>query len=290
MNDRPDSTWATFRGGQIFKGYSSVNNSQYNAGFIVPDDVSNGNTGMVLSYLWDATHKKDYVNYYNGVVFSDEAVAVDTLGVPQIELFLNSMDYQDGDNVSANPLLIAKISDQNGINVTNASGHAIMLIIDQTASITNVTDYFTYNNDSCTDGILQYQIAGLSKGNHKIQLVAFNNLNQPSVTSTNFTVAGGNELTISDFMPYPNPMKKDGYFTFVISESADVKLAIYTVRGKKIKTVSSSAAKGYNQIYWDGRDADGDFIANNTYFIKLTAKSLSGNNKAEKTEKLIIYH
>ena len=70
----------------------------------------------------------------------------------------------------------------------------------------------------------------------------------------------------------------------------DEKISIYTIKGKKIKTITVTAAKGYNQIPWDGKDADGDYLANNTYFIKITAKALSGNGKAEKTEKLVIYH
>jgi len=279
----------TFRGRTLFKGNATVTDSQYNSAFIVPDDVTNGNSGLVLAYLWNPLQNKDYVNYLSPVSYSDQSVGTVNPDAPLIELFLDDTDFVTGDVVGTNPLLIANLSDQNGINITNAPGHSILMIIDQTVATVNVTDLFTYNTDSFTSGTLQYQFAGLSEGNHKVQLIAFDNFNRPSVASIDFVVKRSKSFTIEDFLPYPNPMQKNGYFTFKISEAADVKLSIYTIRGRKIKTIDWTAAKGYNQIPWDGKDADGDYLANNTYFIKLTAKSLSGNNKAEKTEKLVIF-
>lgn len=281
----------TFRGKPLYRGSVDAANSQYDAGFIVPKDVTTGDTGLILSYLWDSEKQTDYINYLPSVSFSNQTdSSLVNSDLPDIKLYLNDTDFQSGDVVSTNPLLIAKISDQNGINMTNSPGHSILLIKDFTVSKTDVTNYFNYDKDSVTSGTLQYPLTGLSEGPHTLQLIAFDNLNEPSVGMINFTITKKSVFSIKDFLPYPNPMKKDGYFTFVLSEPADVKLALYTIRGKKIKTISSFAPKGYNQIYWDGRDADGDLIANNTYFIKLTAKSTTSKGKDEKTEKLIIYH
>lgn len=286
----PNNSPYTFRGKSLFRGDVSVANSQYNAGFVVPDDVTTGNTGLIMTYLWNPLQNKDYVNYRSSVVLSDQAVSVVNPDAPEILLYLNDMDFVSGDVVSANPVLIAKISDANGINVTDSPGHSILLIMDQTVSSTKVTDYFVNDTDSFTSGTLTYQLSGLSEGNHMLQLIAFDNFNQPSVASIDFVVSKSKSFVVEKFLPYPNPMKKSGWFTFSVSEPADVKVSIYTIRGRKIKTIQYSATKGYNQIPWDGRDADGDFLANNTYFIKLTAKSLTGKGKAEKTEKLVIYH
>jgi len=279
----------TLRGRNLFKGDVTVTDSQYNTTFVVPDDVTTGNTGLVVSYVWDPLQKKDYVNYLAPVSYSDQSVGTLNPDAPQIELYLNDKDFASGDTVGPNPLLLAYLSDQNGINITNSPGHSILLIIDQTVSIINVTDRFSYDKDSFTTGSLSYQLSGLSEGSHKIQLIAFDNFNRPSVASIDFVVRKSKSFAIEDFLPYPNPMQKGGYFTFKISEASEVKLSIYTIRGRKIKTIEWTAAKGYNQIPWDGKDADGDYLANNTYFIKLTAKALAGSGKAEKTEKLMIF-
>jgi hypothetical protein len=286
----PQGSTYTFRGRKLFDGNATVAASQYSSSFIVPDDVTNGNRGLILSYLWDASTQKDYVNYYAPVTYSDQAVAADNPDAPQIQLYLDDTDFVSGDVVGTSPLLIARISDSNGINLTDSPGHSLLLILDQKASTTNVTSYFSYDADSFTTGTLNYQLASLSEGSHTLQLIAFDNFNRPSVASTDFMVRKSKTFTVEDFLPYPNPMSKDGWFTFRLSDAADVTIGIYTIRGRKIKTIKTTASKGYNQIPWDGRDEDGDRLGNNTYFIKITAKALSGSAKAEKTEKLIIYN
>lgn len=280
----------TLRGRTLFRGSSTVDDSQYGTGFIVPDDVTTGNTGLILSYIWDDLKQKGFINYKSAIALSDESAGVENPDAPQIQLYLNDMDFSSGDIVGTNPLLIAKISDQNGINLTDSPGHSILLILDYTASITNVTSYFAYDKDSFTQGTLNYQLSGLSEGNHTLQLIAFDNFNRPSVAEINFVVKRSKTYTVENFLPYPNPMQRNGWFTFNVSDNSDVTISIYTIRGRKIKTIKTTATKGYNQIAWDGRDADGHYLANNTYFIKLTAKSLSGSGKAEKTEKLVIYN
>lgn len=286
----PNNSPYTFRGRTVYNGSSTVVDSHYNFSFIVPDDITNGYTGLVLAYVWDEERQKDFVNYMSPVFWSNNAVTVNNTDAPQIKLYLNDLNFVPYAVVNSSPLLIAAISDSNGINITNSPGHGILLILDQTASINNVTNYFSYNPDSHTEGTLRYRLSGLNTGEHLLQLIAFDNFNRPSVASVNFSVGKSKSFTVEDFLPYPNPMKKSGWFTFKVSEPADVKISIYTIKGKKIKTITVTAAKGFNQIPWDGKDADGDYLANNTYFIKITAKALSGNGKAEKTEKLVIYH
>jgi flagellar hook assembly protein FlgD len=64
------------------------------------------------------------------------------------------------------------------------------------------------------------------------------------------------------------------------------KLKIFTVAGRLIKTIDTPLNIGYNQIFWDGRDADGDYIANGVYLYKLI---IEGNNKKETSlQKLVV--
>jgi flagellar hook assembly protein FlgD len=51
---------------------------------------------------------------------------------------------------------------------------------------------------------------------------------------------------------------------------------VYTVSGRKIKTIDIPPDRlriGYNVIPWDGRDEDGDRLANGTYFFKVLVRS-----------------
>ncbi|MDR3503596.1 MAG: FlgD immunoglobulin-like domain containing protein, partial [Legionella sp.] len=84
---------------------------------------------------------------------------------------------------------------------------------------------------------------------------------------------------------YPNPFKNDTYFTFELhgaQSPEEFKIKIFTVAGRLIRDISipsESLRIGFNKIYWDGKDQDGDEVANGVYFYKIIAK----NNGVVKT-------
>ena len=79
---------------------------------------------------------------------------------------------------------------------------------------------------------------------------------------------------------YPNPFKDGTYFTFIVTGDKipdQLYLKIYTVAGRLIRTINVSSAElgsdvGFKRIYWDGKDEDGDEIANGVYFYKVIYK------------------
>ena len=280
-------TRVSHRGNTLFRGTASVNGGSYDASFIVPDDVTNGSTGSIVSYLWDEQSKKDYVNYYFPLNTSDQAVAAQNLAAPSIDIYLGSYDFRPGDTVSTNTTLLARISDDNGINLTGSAGHNILLVIDNSIQPIPVTQYFSYDKDSYTSGVLRYPLSNLSEGPHSVQIVAFDNFNLPAVASTQFIAKKTGALSIERLLVYPNPIQDAGHITFILSEDSDLDIGIYSVSGKRLRRIQTTGRQGFNQIPWDGRDHNGNRLANNTYFVKVTAKS--GSRSAEARERLVIY-
>lgn len=89
---------------------------------------------------------------------------------------------------------------------------------------------------------------------------------------------------------YPNPFANETYFTFRLSQIPDeVKIRIYTVAGRLIKEITKKASElnyDLNKVFWDGKDEDGDTIANGTYLYKMIMKDA---DKVESvTQKLVI--
>jgi len=281
-------TTVSHRGNQIYRGSTDVLGSAFTSGFIVPDDIHSGASGLVVSYLWDSAAKKDYTSYRYPLKLTDEALTVDNPDAPQIQIYLGSYDFRPGDTVGTTTTLLAKLSDTNGINITGASGHSILLVIDNSLQPISVTDYFSYEKGSCTSGSLSYPLSNLKEGNHTIQLIAFDNFNLPSVATTNFIARKSSELALDRLLIYPNPVSNEGYITFMMSEDAEVNISFYTLNGKKIRTLKTTGRQGFNKIFWDGRDERGSRLANNTYFVKVKATSVSGTS-SELTEKLVIY-
>jgi len=108
------------------------------------------------------------------------------------------------------------------------------------------------------------------------------------VASTHFIAKESGSISLENFLIYPNPMNKEGYITFIISQSADVTLDVFSISGRRLRRIETIATQGFNKIFFDGKDEFGDNLANNTYFIRIKAKTLDGNS-IEKRERLVIY-
>ena len=76
---------------------------------------------------------------------------------------------------------------------------------------------------------------------------------------------------------YPNPFSNETYFTFKLSQiPEEMKIRIYTIAGRMIKEITRKSSElnyDLNKIYWDGKDEDGDHIANGTYLYKMIMKN-----------------
>lgn len=276
-------------GNSFFKGQINIENGNFQAGFIVPDDIHNGDQGRIIGYAADNVTKEEFSNYYHPVTLSEISMESESTDEPEISLWLDSKKFYDGDYVSTTPTLIAAISDSNGINLSGISGHKILLLLDDSIDPINVTDHFIYDVNSYKKGELVYELDEIEEGQHSLQLIVFDNFNTPAIAQTNFIARSVGEVSIEQMLPYPNPMSDNGNFTFVITEEADITISIYTISGRKIRNLAKpNCAAGYNMIFWDTKDGDGDHIANNTYFYKIKAKQLSDGKISEKIGKVVI--
>ncbi len=52
-----------------------------------------------------------------------------------------------------------------------------------------------------------------------------------------------------------------------------VRIRIFTVAGRLIRVLRTGGAVDHNYVPWDGRDEDGEFVANGTYLFQVTATS-----------------
>ncbi|MDO9577285.1 MAG: C25 family cysteine peptidase [Candidatus Cloacimonadales bacterium] len=279
----------TKEGNKLFFGGNEINSGEYSAEFIVPDDMQTGDNGQIINYYFDPTSNQDFISAFDPMKCSSIPLDVSSTSPPQVALFVDSKNFVSGDYVSTNPVVIAEIQDENGINITGSAGHKLLILLDEGTELIDVTEGFVYDLGSATAGELSWQLNDLEEGKHNLTLIVFDNFNTPTVTETEFIAKKSGKVSIEQMLPYPNPIEKDGHFTFVITEDADITITIYTITGRKIKTIKKPACgAGYNQIYWNGKDGDGDEIANNTYFYKIKAKQLSNHKISEKIGKVIV--
>jgi hypothetical protein len=87
---------------------------------------------------------------------------------------------------------------------------------------------------------------------------------------------------IDQIIPWPSPTTGPMDFTFRCS-GADApvsgEIRIYTLAGRLIRRILTGPGDlriGFNRVAWDGRDEDGDAIANGVYFYKLIVAQQEG--------------
>jgi len=84
---------------------------------------------------------------------------------------------------------------------------------------------------------------------------------------------------------YPNPFNPETWLPYQLKHPADVTLAIYDLNGQTVRTLEvghQPAGVYYSRnraAYWDGRNWQGETVANGVYFYTLSAGDFSATRK-----------
>ena len=296
VNFVPNSDWS-YRGagGTIYRGENSLRNGRFSATFVVPKDIlyaDSSSRGRIAVYLIDSTRSSEGGGYTNSLRVGGTAdVLPDTTG-PSMMLYLDSRSFRPGDVVGENPTLIVDLVDSNGINTSvSGVGHRIETWINGTMQSKDITEYYTGHLDDYQRGTVQYSLKGLPVGRNALRVRAWDTFNNATSMQTYFEVASTDQLRIFDVFNYPNPFASGTTFTFKqnLQTSLDVKIRIYTVAGRLIQTLEAyTPGEPFVKVVWDGRDRDGDMLANGVYLYKVVVRSTDGSFGSEVLGKLSV--
>lgn len=280
----------TLPGNSLFRGEAPVTNGVFDLQFIAPKDLTyGGRRGRFSVYFWnDSTDGNGYRE--NIAIGGTAANFSDTQG-PEIQIgFASMQNFVSGGYVGPDPILQVTLKDSiSGINIAGEIGHKITLTLDgNNDSKIDVTDFFNYNSGNYTTGTLRYPLTGLSEGRHTVEVKVWDNFNNSNTASAEFVVAPADQVVLREVMNYPNPFRNQTTFTFEINQpAANVKIKIYTLAGRLIRTLEVPGnGDNFRMIPWDGRDQDGDEIANGVYLYKVIANYSNGTEGATNAEEL----
>ncbi len=124
--------------------------------------------------------------------------------------------------------------------------------------------------------VLSWNHAPYAAGTYQIAV----RLNGEQVALLSFTVSS--ESGFANLMAFPNPFDDElgtrFSFSFTGAQPFDLLLRVYTVSGRLVyQRIERSLQPGYHQLAWDGRDDEGQKLANGIYFYKMLAKSDAGD-------------
>jgi len=234
----------------------------------------------ILVEILPMSQSNEFHTYNNFVNFS-MTLSV-SQNAPLVDVYSDGQLVKSGDYVRAKP--------EMKINVT-MSNPVRNLLSDTTQLSIKLNDVYVpyYTNGVSNSGLKISEskiLDGSSEniktilyfpefksGTNKLALVY--DVGSDNIDTVSYDFIVSEELFVKELYNFPNPMREETNFVFNLfgaDAPRNFKIKIYTSAGRLIREINYPASIGYNQIVWDGRDSDGDEIANGTYLYKIVTE------------------
>ena len=254
-------------GGSAFRGSIPVELGQFEMGCIIPLQADTGSWARVVATSIGSsdisTGAVDPAQLVTGTPSGDDFTG------PAIAMWIRGYEGVEEPVVSGDVILEADLEDSSGICFLGGEGRQLRLFVNGESR--DVGRWFSYNQGSTTKGRLSYELSDLAAGSYTLILSAQDGVGNHSLDTLLLETLDADEISITETIVYPNPGSGRRCFSFRLSAAASVSVTIYTVSGRRIQSLSLFCGQGYNQIIWDGLDADGDAPASGSYIYRLLA-------------------
>ncbi len=259
------------QGGTAWRGRSALFNHEFTADCILPVACKTGDLARI----------DGAAIVPGGIELGADAPRIlvegesqsDFIG-PDISMWIRGQSGVNEPTITGQGVLEAELSDPSGITFLGRTGRSIQLFVDNEEF--DLSESFTYNTGSTVTGQLEYTVSGLASGRHLFILQAMDGVGNLSRDSLFVNSTDQSEVAIEQHIVYPNPGTGQRCFSFSVSSNAFVSVSVFTTTGRCINTFSKQCSQGYNQILWNGLDADGDIPASGAYIYVINAETEGG--------------
>ena len=284
---------------RIAVGSDSVKNGQFSVKITIPSEISYDNytPSLINLYAYDAEHHNDANGSSEDFIIYgyDESAKADTIGPSIIYLGLNGENFKNGEDVNENPIVFASITDDSGINLSDAGiGHSITLTLDDDIVYTNVNKFYSpVHSTQGYKGSLSYQLKDLDNGAHTLRLRVWDVFNNMSEKTISFNVVKGLKPDIYEVYATHNPASVET--TFYVKHNRpdatlNVGISVYDLMGRLVWTTQQSGQSDLDTsfpITWNLTDLGGNRVPRGIYVYRATV-STDGVREATKSKKLAV--
>jgi hypothetical protein len=284
----------------LYKGPASVENGKFSFQFVVPKDISFTNGNGKLSFYAD-NGVIDAGGYHDSIIVggSDDNARV-SVNPPVVHLFINDTNFVSGGLTDENPVLLAKVKSDLGINTLGSVGHDLLATLTKTDNSPDdhndpvvLNNYYTADKNSYQSGTIMYPYQDLADGNYRLNVKVWDVANNSAEAATDFIVVSSSKLTIDKIFNYPNPFSTFTTFQFEDNrpnEKLHVEISIFNMGGELVKDLQAdlqTAGDRHTEMKWYGIDSRGVKLASGMYVYQLTVKASDGQI-AQKSQKLVL--
>lgn len=283
-------------GSKLYAGRDSVINGEFKITLSMPTEIANNFRPATLNLYAQADNSDEAIgcnrNFY--VYGFDESADIDTIP-PTIEYFyLNHEDFASGDMVNESPMVIARISDNVGINLSSAGvGHQMSLRLDANKSYSDVSLYYTPEIGETVSGIIKYPIENLSDGNHSLRLKVWDTAGNSTEKEISLNVEQGIAPRIFDVYTDASPAVDEVNF-YIRHDRPDamatVEVQVFDLMGQLVWSSSRTGQSDMSistPINWNLCNLAGHRVNRGIYVYKALI-STDGQQFSSKANKLAV--
>ncbi len=234
-------------------------------------------TGTVEEY--DPAWHFKYDN--NTKLINISSVTVEGTGNSMAALAVGTSDLaQDADEVESYEGVLVSIGDVtvssvNSFDWSVVDGSGVECLIDDDMATMEANSFMS----GLEEGTTLTNVSGIfnfSFGTYKIQIRDMADLGQLGIDNDFAGIA--REFAL--YPNFPNPFNPETRIRFQLAENSDVKLMVYDVLGRKVRTlVSDRMDAGHHVINWDGLNDAGTDVASGMYVYRIKAGDFISHRK-----------
>lgn len=196
---------------------------------------------------------------------------------PVFSITFDGIEIISGDVVSSKPNILMTLSDNSPLALADTSRFYIFHNNRQ-LSFREDSLLISSNPFPNSEAVINWN-PRLNNGSHTLEVLARDaSGNYFDTTSFSVSFDVNDENTLHNVYNYPNPFKDETFFTFTLTGNdlpEEFFIKIFTVAGRKVREIRVPVSElrfGFNKIYYDGRDQDGNALANGVYFSKFVVR------------------
>jgi hypothetical protein len=212
--------------------------------------------------------------YQANNVFSVSLVVHSDTIRPSFTVTFDGMTIYNNDYVSSTPTILAHLSDNNVLPITDPTS-VVLLLDDRRVTLGSSPDSLFEPANGTQNALVTFR-PQLQSGEHVLSVQVSDVAgNLADTTAFRVTFKVETEPGLRDVYNYPNPFARETQFTFNLVGSKvpdQLKIKIYSLAGRLIQELTvwgGDMRIGFNRVPWDGRDREGDEVANGVYFYKV---------------------
>ncbi|MDW3208587.1 MAG: type IX secretion system sortase PorU [Reichenbachiella sp.] len=283
----------------LFQGRATVTEGEFNIEFIVPKNINYSfGEGKLSFYALNHLSTIDAHGAFSEVIVGGSEKSANTDQTPpEIDIYLNDSTFQSGETVGASPLLLTKLTDESGINISNAGfGNELLLYLDGSeARVLN--EYYEATLDTYQEGWITYPLDNLEAGRHELTIEASDIFNNSTSQTIEFFITEENGIKLTEVLNYPNPVmpaEEKTTIRFVhdrLGEDLRVFLTITDMQGQEIYTRIyrfDNVSENTLQLDWNLNSPGADRVRKGIYIYRLKVQSQIDNSSGEVFRRIVI--